>query len=396
MNKMSKNFNRREWFKSAGLITTGVLLQKTNISEPSNFTTSSDAAENSLTFWEWEMSEVNAKPVTMRARLLANENPYGPSEMTKEAIIKTVASGNRYGHAEAAQLTEMLAKKEGVPKECIMISPGSSDLLEKTAIVQFIKGGNVVSADPAYMSLIKTAESMKATWKPVPLTNKYEHDLKAMEAAIDEKTQLVYICNPNNPTGTITEGKALWDFCSRVSDKVPVFVDEAYLELMDPSLRMSMVGLVNEGKNVIVCRTFSKIYGMAGLRVGYIVAPPSIISKIDKITRSGMSMNVTAVNGAIAALKDTNFTEECYKKNKECKEYVCNELTKLGYEYMPSHTSFVLFPIKMEGKSFLSKMNEQGIGVRSFEIYGQTYCRVSIGTMEEMNMFIDAFKKVMV
>ena len=389
---MSLKFDRRAWLKSAGMLTTGVLLDKSTFAALPEAGTS----KSNMTFWEWEKDNIHNKPVAIKARLLANENPYGPSEMTKAAVMNSINKGNRYGHAEAAELINMLAKKEGVTKESIMISPGSSDLLEKTAIVQFVKGGNIVSADPAYMSLIKTAESMNATWKAVPLTSTYEHDLKAMEAAIDEKTQLVYVCNPNNPTGTITDGKALWAFCSRVADRVPVFVDEAYLELMDPEMRMSMVGLVNEGKNVIVCRTFSKIYGMAGLRVGYIVAPPATITKIEKITRSGMSMNVTAVNGAIAALKDTKFTEDCYKKNKECREYVCTELTKMGYTYLPSQASFVLFPIPMNGKTFLNKMTDLGIGVRSFEIYGQTYCRVSIGTMDEMKIFVDGFKKVMV
>nr|HMP30036.1 histidinol-phosphate transaminase [Saprospiraceae bacterium] len=332
----------------------------------------------------------------MQARLLANENPYGPSSITQKAIIDAVSKGNRYGHSESAELIDMIAKKEGVSKDAIMIGPGSSDLLEKTAITHFLKGGNIVSADPAYMSIIKTAESMQAQWKPVPLTSTWAHDLPAMEAAIDSKTELIYICNPNNPTGTITDGKALWDFCARVADKVPVFVDEAYLEFMDPSIRMSMVGLINEGKNVIVCRTFSKVYGMAGLRVGYIVAQPSTIKKIEKITRGNMSMNVTAVHGAIAAMKDTAFVEECYTKNKQCREFVCSELSKLGYEYLPSHTSFVLFPITMNGQKFLGKMMEQGIGVRSFEIFNQTYCRVSIGTMNEMKLFVDGFKKVMV
>jgi histidinol-phosphate aminotransferase len=353
--------------------------------------------QNVGNFWEWEKkSEFLKETAVMKARLLANENPYGPSEATKKVVIDSVMKGNRYGHSESSELISMIAKKEGVSKESIMIAPGSSDLLEKTAITHFMKGGNIVSADPAYMSIIKTAESMQATWKPVPLTSTWAHDLKGMEAAIDAQTQLVYICNPNNPTGTITDGKALWDFCSKVSSKVPVFVDEAYLEFMDPTQRMSMVGLINEGKNVIVCRTFSKIYGMAGLRVGYIVAQPEVIKKIDKITRSNMSMNVTAVHGAIAALKDTEFVESCYTKNTACREYVCSELSKMGYDYLPSHTSFVLFPIAMNGQKFLGKMMEQGIGVRSFEIFGQTYCRVSIGTMSEMELFVDGFKKVMV
>ena len=390
---MVEIINRRAWLRSAGLLTTGIILDKVAVKENLKFT----SKQYNTNFWEWEKKDDFLKEnAVMQARLLANENPYGPSSITQKAIIDAVSKGNRYGHSESAELIDMIAKKEGVSKDAIMIGPGSSDLLEKTAITHFLKGGNIVSADPAYMSIIKTAESMQAQWKPVPLTSTWAHDLPAMEAAIDSKTELIYICNPNNPTGTITDGKALWDFCARVADKVPVFVDEAYLEFMDPSIRMSMVGLINEGKNVIVCRTFSKVYGMAGLRVGYIVAQPSTIKKIEKITRGNMSMNVTAVHGAIAAMKDTAFVEECYSKNKQCREFVCSELSKLGYEYLPSHTSFVLFPITMNGQKFLGKMMEQGIGVRSFEIFNQTYCRVSIGTMNEMKLFVDGFKKVMV
>ena len=159
-----------------------------------------------MEFWEWENQPMK-KPRdlwNLNARLLANENPYGPSPAARLSIMESVARGNRYGHGEAAKLIEMLAEKEGIPKEYIMLGPGSSDLLEKTAITHFLEGGNIVSADPAYMSLIKTAQRMKAKWKSVPLNENWEHDLDGMEAAIDVNTQLIYICNPNNPTGTIT------------------------------------------------------------------------------------------------------------------------------------------------------------------------------------------------
>jgi len=393
---MTTKLNRRNWLKSTTLATAGLTIGSSTSLLAGNNT--SQEIENRMKFWEWENTTL-ARPKdlwNLKARLLANENPYGPSPATRLTIMETVSAGNRYGQGDSKKLAAMIAEKEGVSPECIMLGPGSSDLLEKTAITHFLDGGNIVSADPAYMSLIKTAKNMKAEWKAVPLTDTYEHDLPAMEAAIDAQTQLVYICNPNNPTGTITDGKALWDFCDKVADKKPVFVDEAYLEFMDPKDQMSMVGLVNKGKNVIIARTFSKVHGMAGLRVGYIVALPSTLEKIQAVTRSNMSMNVTAVKGAMASMKEPAFLESCRIKNKECREYVCGELTKLGYKVLPSHTSFVLFPIERNGDEFLGKMFDESIGVRAFEVFGKTHCRVSIGTMDEMKLFVEAFKKVMV
>ncbi|MEM1121165.1 MAG: histidinol-phosphate transaminase [Bacteroidota bacterium] len=393
---MTVKLNRRNWLKSTTLTTAGLAVG-TNTNLFANTTTNKNIEEQTR-FWEWENTTL-IPPRDMwnlKARLLANENPYGPSPAARLTIIESVSSGNRYGQGDSGKLIEMIAEKEGVSKDYIMLGPGSSDLLEKTAISHFMEGGNIVSADPAYMSIIKTAKNMQAEWKPVPLLKDWSHDLDGMEKAIDAKTKLVYICNPNNPTGTITDSKKLWDFCSKVSDKKPVFVDEAYLEFMDPKDQKSMVGLLNEGKNVIISRTFSKGHGMAGIRVGYIVALPSTLDKIQAITRSNMSMNVTAVKGAMASLQDLDFVESCRVKNKECREYVCAELDKLGYEYLPSHTSFVLFPIAMQGDAYLKKMFAESIGVRAFKVFGKDYCRVSIGTMDEMKLFVDAFKKVMV
>ncbi len=393
---MTAKINRRNWLKATSLTSAGLAMGTST----SLFATTNNSLQlnEHRQFWEWENTTlIPPRDLwNLKARLLANENPYGPSPSARLTIMESVATGNRYGQGDAAKLIEMIAEKEGVSKEYIMLGPGSSDLLEKTAITHFLEGGNIVSADPAYMSIIKTAQNMKAEWKSVPLTPTWEHDLDGMEKAIDAKTQLVYICNPNNPTGTITDGKKLWAFCSKVADKKPVFVDEAYLEFMDPKDQHSMVGLLNEGKNVIISRTFSKGHGMAGIRVGYIVALPSTLEKIQTITRSNMSMNVTAVKGAMASMKDTGFVESCRIKNKACRTYVCEELSKLGYEYLPSHTSFVLFPIAISGDAYLKKMFAESIGVRAFKVFGKDYCRVSIGTMEEMKLFVDAFKKVMV
>jgi histidinol-phosphate aminotransferase len=311
------------------------------------------------------------------------------------AIADAIKTGNRYGHTAAEDLIAKIAVKEGVPKEYVMLGPGSSDLLEKVGITHFIEGGNILAADPTYMSIIKTASSFGADWNAVPLKSDWEYDLEGMKNALNKDTKLVYICNPNNPTGTITNGKKLWDFCKEVSEVKPVFVDEAYLEFMDAKDQLSMVGLLHEGKDIIISRTFSKVYGMAGIRVGYIVALPSTLEKISEMVRSNMGLNITALHGALTAIEDKDFVINSAKWNAEVKDYLYNELENMGIKYVPSHTSFVLFPIQMEGKGFLEKMFSMQVGVRSFEIFDKTYCRVSIGTLDEMKIFTSALKEVL-
>ncbi len=328
------------------------------------------------------------------AKLSSNENPYGPPMSAQKAVANSVKNGNRYAWKEMYDLIDKIAKKEGVTPDHIMMGPGSSDLLEKVALVLFMNGGNVVSADPCYMSLIKVAESVGATWKAVPCTEDWSHDLKAMEAAVDKDTKLVYVCNPNNPTGAITSGKDLLDFCSRVSEKVPVFVDEAYIELAVGADTESMVSLLSKKKNVIVARTFSKIMGMAGIRVGYMAALPSFIEQISKITRGGMGISYTSIFAASASLDDKNFQGDTRKLNHEAKKYLYAELDKGGYKYIPSYTNFVLFPISIPGKELLGKMTSKGISVRAFDIQNKPWCRVSIGTMDEMKAFVGALNQL--
>jgi histidinol-phosphate aminotransferase len=266
--------------------------------------------------------------------------------------------------------------------------------LEKTAVVLFQKGGEVISADPSYMSLMSVARAVGASWKAVPCKADWAHDLKAMEAAISSETKLIYICNPNNPTGAVTPGDALMDFCRRVSEKVPVFVDEAYMELAVGANTKSMISLVAEGHNVIVARTFSKIMGMAGLRIGYMAAQPEFLEKINQITRSGMGIAYTSVAAATAALADKEFQEMTLAKNQAAKVYLYEQLKKMQYDYIPSYANFVLFPIRIQGREMLEKMRSQQVMVRAFEIKGENWCRVSIGTIEEMRQFVQALESI--
>ncbi|MDM9630309.1 pyridoxal phosphate-dependent aminotransferase [Robiginitalea aurantiaca] len=391
--------NRRKWLKTSALTVGGIVaapylgFSKTP-SVPLTLDSDGNAIYNAF-FKEFIPDNLREFPV-YSAKLNANENPYGASPMALEALKNSAFGSNRYAWKELYQLVDKIAAFEEVTPENIMMGPGSSDLLEKTAMVLFMNGGNVISADPAYMSLIRVAEAAGGTWKPVPLKKDWSHDLEAMEKAIDSETKLIYICNPNNPTGTITDSEALLDFCSRVSEKVPVFIDEAYLWFLEDGARQSMVSLVKEGKDVIVARTFSKIHGMAGLRVGYAVAQEDTLNKLQKITRAGMGITHPSVYAAMAAMDDTEFLQKSRTLNATARNYTFSSLQEIGFEPVPSHTSFMIFPIDMEGKEFLNKMTQQKVGVRAFQFLDQKWCRVSIGTMDEMQLFIQAINKVLV
>jgi len=329
------------------------------------------------------------------ARIGSNENPYGPPPMARKAISDSIEKGNRYARTELRDLIGKIATKEEVSPDYIMMGNGSGDLLEKTALAMFENGGNIVSADPTYMSLIRVAESVGATWKPVPCKSDWSHDLDAMEKAIDKDTKLVYLCNPNNPIGSVTSTKALTDFCNRVSDKVPIFIDEAYLELVEGADNKSMVSLLKNKNNIIVARTFSKIMGMAGLRVGYVAALPSTLDSIKKVAKGGGSgIACTSVYAASAAMDDIDFQNSTRKLNTEAKTYLYENLTAMGYKYVPSYTNFVIFPINMPGKEFLTKMTDKGIIIKAMDIQDKPWCRVSIGTKDEMKLFVSALQTI--
>jgi histidinol-phosphate aminotransferase len=393
---MKTIISRRTLLKNS-LLTAGGLAIAPSLAE--GFAESNNTIdENFLSARESLLWEINpayeSKMNRLKARLLANENPYGPSDRVKKAIADSIFIGNRYGFSESGILTQMIAEKEGVNPEQIMLGPGSTYLLEKTAMVLCKTGGNVVSEDPSFMSLINTAEAVGAKWKPVPLAKDYSLDFDKMEAAVDKNTRLVYLCNPNNPVGSYTSPEKLSDFCKKVSSKVPVFVDEAYLEFIDNYESKSMVTLIKEGKDVIVARTFSKIHGMAGLRIGYIIGTGERIKQIASVVRSSMSLCITSVNAAMASLGDKEFTESSRKLNKEAREFTCEQIKEQGYEYIPSHTSFILFPVRSSGEKFLKSMMDEGVGIRMFMMYNKPHCRVSIGTMEEMKIFSNTLKKV--
>jgi len=394
---METNYlNRRDWLKKGTLSLAAMALLPSDIWAMAV----EEAQQNNSLFLFNPSNKFNEftppvfKENKLKAILRANENPYGPPPMAAKVFQETVFTGNRYAWKSLKDLIGKLAKQENVKPEQILMAPGSSDILEKVAMVLFQKGGNVISADPSYMSLIQVSKSVGGQWKSFKLKDNFEHDLDAMEAAIDSDTKLVYICNPNNPTGTVTNAKKLKEFCSRVSEKVPVFVDEAYIELSKNGLKDSMNSLVSEGKNVIVARTFSKIYGMAGLRIGYMIGKEETVNQIKEITRGGMGITGPSIAAATKSLDEKEFIDMCKTKIASARDYTKKYLESKGYSIMPSETNFMIFEIDMDGKVFLEKIYAKQVGVRAFKFWDKNWCRVSIGTMEEMELFTKAMDEI--
>lgn len=390
------NFSRREWLKKGTLTLGAMALVPTEIWSTNVLTAQKEDRTflyNANNYFN-EFTPPLLKEETPLTILRANENPYGPPPKAAEAFQKEVFGGNRYSWKTLTNLKAKIAKNEGIDPHQILMGPGSSDLLEKVAMVLFQNGGNVVSADPSYMSLIVVAKSVGGNWKSYKLLDDSQHDLEAMEAGIDENTKLVYICNPNNPTGSITDAKKLKAFCSRVSEKVPVFVDEAYIELSKNGIKDSMNSLVAEGKNVIVARTFSKIHGMAGLRIGYVIGKKETLDSISEITRGGMGITGPSIAAATSSLENTDFLEMCKTKITDARTFTMSYLKANNYSYLPSETNFIIFEIPMEGKAFLKKIYAKNVAVRAFKFWDKNWCRVSIGTMDEMKTFTNAISEI--
>ena len=330
----------------------------------------------------------------LKARLFANENPFGPCEMAKKAITDTLPVAYQYPMRSMGDLTSKIAAFEKIRQANILLAAGSSPLLCATAVAYCKPGTNVVTGDPTYADLPGKAAKIGANWVKVPLTTDYKLDLEAMEKAVDANTSLVYICNPNNPTGTVVDIAALRAFVDRVSKKTMVFVDEAYNDYLPDPQGSTLIPMADANPNIIVARTFSKIYGFAGLRIGYVVTQPDVIKKLLLYTDASLSVSTTTLQAAIASYQQREYMDGVLKKTTESKEFLYSVLKKEGYTYVPAVANFVIFPIKMDGKQFTDEMMKRSVGVRYWKFNNQDWCRISIGRMDEMEAFAAAFKEI--
>ncbi|RYU91700.1 histidinol-phosphate aminotransferase family protein [Mucilaginibacter terrigena] len=387
---MANSINRRNWIRSSAFIAGGLAFCSGTISKLAAMPKRVLRSSRSLTDQEAMLSG----PFDLKARLLANENPYGPSAAAKKAIAGAIDTSYQYPFMQLSMLSGKIAAYEGVMIKNILMDAGSTPLL-LAAAMHCTKGGkNVITGDPSYDDLPSRAEELDGKWVKVPLTADYKLDLDAMEAKVDANTGLVYVCNPNNPTATVVDTEKLKGFCERVSKKTMVFVDEAYIDYLPDPQAASMVSMIKAGHNIIVGRTFSKLYGFAGLRLGYMIAQPETIKTFEKYTTQAWSVTGTTLAAALAAYRETDFLNDTLKKTNAAKEYLYSVLKKEGYDYIPSSANFVMFQLKMDGKKFSNEMFKRGVGIRDWKFNGKDWCRVSIGRMDEMEAFAAAFKEL--
>jgi histidinol-phosphate aminotransferase len=375
--------SRREWLKTT-LALTAALPVSVSLADRLMATPMS-AAEKKF------FASNSAAPV--KIRLGSNENPYGPSDKAREAMKQIFSEANRYPFQAVNEFKAVLAAKEGVSADHIAIGAGSGDLLCATGAAFGLEGGRILSGFPTFPMLMGYAEVFKATWDKVDMDENLAYDYQAVASRITDDTRIVFICNPNNPTGTLVDPAVVKVFCEEVSKKVPVFSDEAYLEFLEPAQQVSMVDLVRKGHNVIVSRTFSKIYGLAGLRIGYLVAKPDLIKKITR-NHPGIPNNQVGLAAANASLGDPAFMEMSRKKNNEARKHLTDYLDKKGYFYGKSHTNFVMFDPKSDAQQKLNKLAERGIAIRVWDYKGTSWLRVSIGTSDEMKTFVKVYDEV--
>lgn len=328
-------------------------------------------------------------------RLHSNENPYAPAQSARTAMREAFSETNLYAErATHRSLESMIAAREGLRPEHVVLGAGSTEVLRMAAMAYGLSGGEVVTGYPTYEGMEESAKSIEARVHRVPLKTDKSLDLSAMDMRTTKDVKLVFICNPNNPTGSICDKEELNDFCMEVSKRCAILVDEAYYELVDHPRYSSAVPLVKAGANIIVSRTFSKVYGLAGLRVGYALARPDIAARL-RTYRTPMAVNIMGLRAAIASLNDERFLHYSKIQLETGRNQITAALRDWGHEVVESHTNFVFFHLGRGIEGFQRSMASHGILVgRPFPPY-LDWCRLSIGNEEEMTQFSDVFPKVM-
>lgn len=372
---MSASINRRDWLKTNSLaaLTLGFSLP------------SMANEEGLLRNFGREQGLIN---------LGSNENPYGISPKAKEAILEMINEAHRYQFnvASLQNFEKTIADYYKISGSQVLATAGSGDALGKLA--RHFTKGSLVTATPTFATLPNTAKKLGTKVIEVPLTAQKTHDLPAMLKAIDGNTQMVYICNPANPSSTIVSSMKLVDFCIEAAKKAVVIVDEAYIDFLDAPDNLSMIGLIDKNPNVMVVRTFSKIHAMAGLRVGFVAGHASLIKKLNDNHFSNSKMNISnlAAAAALASLKDESHTTYCKQQNAIARDYTFRSLKEMKIDCIPSYTNFLFFPLGNYPGDFSKDMLAKNVILRSGTYPDGKWARVSVGTMDEMKQFISLMR----
>jgi histidinol-phosphate aminotransferase len=324
-------------------------------------------------------------------KLASNENPLGPSPKAMEAMRDALEKGHLYPDGGGFCLCNAVATKLGFVPENVILGNGSNEVLEFLGHAFLNPGDDVVTAQYAFVVYKLIATSFGARTIEVPSPD-YRQDLDGMLVAITPKTRLIFVANPNNPTGALLSQREIDHFMSHVPETVVVVFDEAYFEFLDRP--PDTLRFVREGRNIVVLRTFSKIHGLAGLRIGYAVGPATLVQVLHR-TRQPFNVNSIAQVGALAALTDDQHLRETKRTVDEGRAYLHEQFSKMNVRFVPGTANFVMVNVG-DGHAIFEKLLRQGIIVRPLKGYNlPQWIRISIGTMEENRKLVAAFKKVM-
>ena len=330
------------------------------------------------------------------AKLNANENPYGPSPEALKAMSQAIQKGAYYANDSAERLKTMIAERHELTKDHIMITSGSSGALTYLAMAASEKG-HILGPDLFWDTTSKMgARNSSFGIKHLAKTKDLSIDLTKMYNSITPETALVQITNPNNPTGLTLEASALKTFCLKASEKTMVLVDEAYNELSDDPDANNMIPLIKEGKNIAVARTFSKIYGLAGLRIGYMIARPETIQMASKFSLGDYSLNIAGLAAAISSYNDFTFLKYSKTKILEGRQMLTDALEANGLAALPTQTNFMFVDLgSIDAEKFRAAMFEEGVMIRGIYRDYNNWSRVSMGKLPDIQKYIDALPKVL-
>ncbi|MFQ6102625.1 MAG: histidinol-phosphate transaminase [Anaerolineae bacterium] len=328
--------------------------------------------------------------------LSCNENPLGPSPKAVAALQQAVGTVNRYPDAAGTALKAALAEKWGLSPANVALSNGSDEWVLLLCLSLTDPGDEVVMAEGSFISFLLRAREVGAEVVRVSLKD-YTHDLEAMADAITERTRLVFVCNPNNPTGTVVNALAMEEFLERVPERVAVVLDEAYYEYaVNPNYPRSVEHLRAGQPNLIVLRTFSKVYGLAGLRVGYMLAHEEVIDYVER-ARLPFNVNHLAQVAALAALDDDEQVRRSVEANEAAKEFFYRELEALGLRYIPTHTNFIAVDVGRPGIEVSKPLLERGFITTPLDGWGvPNHLRFSFGTPEENEAFVASLREIVI
>ncbi len=321
-------------------------------------------------------------------KLASNENPRGIGPRTRAAIEASLGDIARYPDGNGYELKLALSKRYGIDMGAIVLGNGSNDALELVALAFLGPGRAAVYSQHAFAVYPLATQARGARQIVVP-AKKFGHDLEAMAKAVDDETYVLWVANPNNPTGTFARGEEVEAFLKKVPERVLVVLDEAYNEYLAPDLRADSVKWLKRHPNLVITRTFSKAYGLAGLRVGYALAHPSVADVMNRV-RQPFNVNSIALAAATAALDDMEFVARSYAENLQGMRQVEEGVRALGLDYIPSHGNFVTVRVG-KGADVYKRLLRRGVIVRPIAGYGlPEHLRVTIGTGQENDKFLAA------